>query len=125
MKTTARLAAAIATLITLLIIGTGLYHQIEGWNYIDSFYFTGITITTIGYGDLVPKTDVGKIVTVIFAMVGVGAALVALTTLAEDYFERRQLRFEKRFGDYLNKYKLSPYKIDLARFGLGNKNKKK
>ncbi len=123
MKTTARLVAAVATLITLLIIGTGLFHQIEKWNYIDSFYFTGITITTIGYGDLVPKTDVGKIVTVFFALIGVGAALVALTTLAEDYFERRQLRFEKRFGNYINKSKMSFYNIDLARFGIKNKKK--
>jgi len=30
----------------LLLIGIFVYHNMEGWNWIDSFYFTPITLTT-------------------------------------------------------------------------------
>ena len=39
---------------TLLTIGVGsvFYHFIENWSWIDSIYFSVITLTTVGYGDL-------------------------------------------------------------------------
>lgn len=40
-------------------------------SYWDSLYFTFITITTIGYGDIIPKTDIGRIVVIIDAVLGI------------------------------------------------------
>ncbi len=58
----------------LLFGGSTLYSSIEEWDYLDSLYFTVATVTTIGYGDFVPKTDVGKIFTLFFSFLGVGTA---------------------------------------------------
>lgn len=54
---------------------------IEGFSPVDSFYFCFITLATIGYGDLSPATDVGKLVTVIYSIAGLGimAALISST----------------------------------------------
>ncbi len=40
----------------LLIIGTFAYSYLEGWNYVDSFYFSVASLTSAGYGDLCPTT---------------------------------------------------------------------
>jgi voltage-gated potassium channel len=55
----------------LILAGTISYHFIEDWSLFDSLYFTIVTLTTIGYGDLTPKTDDGKLFTMVFALVGV------------------------------------------------------
>lgn len=46
--------------------GTVIYHFVEGWSWLDSLYFSVITLTTIGYGDFSPQTDLGKIFTLLY-----------------------------------------------------------
>ena len=71
-------------IITFLLIGTFSYHKLEGWNYMDSFYFSTITLTTIGYGELHPTNDTSKIFTIIFVLSGVGIFLFALTVISSN-----------------------------------------
>ena len=58
-----------------LTLGTITYHSIEGWTWLDSLYFSVITLTTIGFGDLAPATDIGKIFTIIYVFIGLGILL--------------------------------------------------
>lgn len=81
----------IMALIFLLIAGTIIYHSIEGWNYLDSIYFSVATVTTIGYGDFSPKTDAGKIFTIIFAFSGIGIAFYIMSSIGR-YLLRRQIK---------------------------------
>ena len=90
-----RIILAISTLILLFVIGIAFYTRVEGWRSVDAFYFTGVTITTIGYGDIAPKTDIGKIFTVFFALMGVSLTLFILATLAEHYFSREHVLINK------------------------------
>ena len=50
-------------IVILLSIGTVYYNYAEGWSYVDSFYFSTMTLTTIGYGDIAPTSDGAKIYT--------------------------------------------------------------
>ncbi len=60
--------------IVLLIIGsTAFYIETEHWSVIDALYFSVTTMATVGYGDLVPKTDVGKVFTMIYVFLSIGA----------------------------------------------------
>ncbi|CAN5184991.1 potassium channel family protein [soil metagenome] len=61
--------------ILLLFSGTVFYNQVEHWRIIDSFYFTVTTLSTVGFGDFAPKTDLGKIFTTIYILTGVGTLL--------------------------------------------------
>ncbi|NAT10592.1 two pore domain potassium channel family protein [ANME-1 cluster archaeon AG-394-G06] len=82
--------------ITVVTVGTVVFHLLEKWSWIDSLYFTIITLATIGYGDLVPTTPVGKLVTVIFVIVGVGIFLGFLNKMMERRVEQRERRLEAR-----------------------------
>jgi hypothetical protein len=55
----------------MIIIGATVYHLLEGWSWLDSFYFVVITLTTIGYGDLAPTTSLTKLITIFYALNGV------------------------------------------------------
>lgn len=60
----------------ILLIDAGVYHWLEGWDWIDSFYFVVITLTTIGYGDFTPTTPVTKLITIFY---GINGVIILLT----------------------------------------------
>ena len=64
-----RLLAIVA--FATLGVGTVFYRLIENLSWIDSFYFSTITLTTIGYGDISPQTDAGKLFTVFYVIIGI------------------------------------------------------
>ena len=66
-------------LVTMLIGSTLFYSGIEGWSKVDALYFSVMTMSTIGYGDLVPTTEYSKIFTIIFTFLSVGI-FVSLNT---------------------------------------------
>ena len=45
-------------------------------NFFDAFYWAACTLTTVGYGDLYPISDVGRVISIISSMVGI--AIIAL-----------------------------------------------
>ncbi len=75
--------------ILLLVIGSIFYHHQEGWTWVDSSYFSVITLTTVGYGDLHPQTDGGKIFTIVYIMIGIGILLSFLNIFGEKFIEHR------------------------------------
>lgn len=89
-----KIGSLFAILVVLLIIGTLVFHGLEQWSFVDSFYFTATTLTTIGYGDLTPSTDLSKIVTVVFALSGVTIFLYTLSVIATYYIKKGQ-QFEE------------------------------
>jgi voltage-gated potassium channel len=64
-------------------IGTAGYILIEGLSALDALYLTVITLTTVGYGDLVPQTTAGRLFTVLIILSGVGSALYLFTAGAQ------------------------------------------
>lgn len=74
---------------TLIIMGgSAVYHFVEGWSWIDSIYFSVITLTTIGYGDFAPQTDIGKLFTVVYIIIGLGMILTFINAVYEHYNNR-------------------------------------
>ena len=81
---------AFAIMVFLIFLSGGIfaYSSIEGWRYIDSAYFTIATVTTIGYGDIVPQTDIGKIFTMFFSFFGIGMAFYFFTLFGKYIYKK-------------------------------------
>ena len=67
--------------ISLLLGGTVFYVLWEGWTVVDALYFCAMSLATVGYGDVVPETDVGKIFTVVYVLGGIGTLVVFFTSV--------------------------------------------
>lgn len=69
--------------IALSMIGTAtvFYRFVEDLRWLDSVYFSVITISTVGYGDISPETAAGKIFTMIYVVVGIGVFVAAVSTI--------------------------------------------
>ena len=73
------------TSVIILFSGTMFYHHLEGWTYIDSLYFSVITLTTVGYGDFSPQTTEGKLFTIFYIFIGLGMILSFLHTVFDHF----------------------------------------
>ena len=63
------LLIAFSLLIIILLTGITGYHIIEGWGFLDSFYMTVISITTVGFREVYPLSSPGKAFTIILILV--------------------------------------------------------
>jgi hypothetical protein len=83
-------------LIGLLATGTVFYTIVEGWDPLDSLYFSVISLATVGYGDFTPTTDIGKIFTIFFVLAGVGVLVVFVSEVARQTISRTDRVVEER-----------------------------
>ncbi len=74
---------------TLIFVATVVYHFVEGWSLLDSVYFSVMTISTVGYGDITPVTAFGKIFTILYVLCGLGVFVAAATAIAESLLKAK------------------------------------
>lgn len=82
--------------LSVLAIGVVFYRHVENWSWVDSLYFCVITLATVGYGDLTPTTDIGKLFTVFYVVIGIGIFAASANYLIKRAAMRR---FGKRHVD--------------------------
>jgi len=76
-------AHALLLTTTVVIAGGSLFYMlVEGWSVLDALYFSVVTLATIGYGDLTPTTDVAKLFTIFYVLIGIGLVASTVATLA-------------------------------------------
>ncbi|MCF3594291.1 potassium channel family protein [Rhodobacteraceae bacterium LMO-12] len=80
----------ITSLVLVIVIGTVFFHLVEGWSWVDSYFFSVITLSTVGYGSLVPATAAGKIFTTIFIFIGLGIFAIAIQQFGVYMVRKRQ-----------------------------------
>jgi voltage-gated potassium channel len=75
-----RIVLVLALLVFVILIGTLGFNLIEGWPLFDSFYMTLTTIATIGYGEIHPLSNSGRLFNSIVIVLGVGVAAYTFMT---------------------------------------------
>lgn len=85
-----QLITAISALLGLIVLGTVVYHMLEKWSWTISFYFSVCTLTTVGYGDFYPTTEIARLFTAAYVLVGVTIAFGTFGLLGASYLRRSQ-----------------------------------
>ena len=88
----------IVALVGIAVVGVGTvtYRILEDWSWVDSFYFSVITLTTVGYGDFAPTTDASKLFTVLYLVVGISLLGASLNEMGKRRRRRIELRRARR-----------------------------
>jgi len=94
-----RLITALILLAIVIEIGTIGYILIEKWGAVDSLYMTIITIATVGYMEVNPLSQTGRIFTIFLIIFGIGTLTFGISTLTaflvegelSEIFRRRKM----------------------------------
>src|SRR6266851_4148842 len=105
-----------AVLLGLVILyGIGGYTLIEGWNLLDAFYMTIITISTVGYSELHSLSTAGRLFTSTLIVVGVGTMLYGFGVFAETLTDgafvkyRRERQLERALNQLTDHFIICGY----------------
>jgi voltage-gated potassium channel len=96
MTKTRNLIFATIMLILIISMGTVGYMILEKWNFLDSLYMTVITLTTVGFGEIHPVSDQGRILTMTILVSGLGVVGYLVGTLTQILVEGQLLRIMGR-----------------------------
>ena len=111
-----RIRDAVIAVVVAITMGTLGFHLIEGWSILDSLYVTAQTVTTVGFGDVTPKSSHGRIFATAFMLVGVGVVLYALTTTVQSIV---QSELVAAFGQRRRSRKMSKLRNHFIICGAG------
>ena len=100
----------------IIVIGSYVIFSVESQHpdsqinsMLDAIWWTVSTVTTVGYGDIVPVTDAGKIVAIFFMFFGIGVLAIFLSVLGTMFYKRR---FEKEEKDISHAQRLILDRMD-------------
>ena len=108
-RTLFRIRNAIIALVFAIVFGTIGFALIEDWPLSQSLYVTVQTLTTVGYGDVPPRTAAGRGFAVIIMLIGVGGVALAASTIVQSvvqselvstFGQRRQSKRMSKLRDH-------------------------
>ena len=90
--------------ILIIVVLALIIGKMEGWTRFDAVYFAFITATTVGFGDLNPKTRLSRFLSIVIAMLGLifTGIIIAIAIHAADYAFKHSPGFTeaiRKFGE--------------------------
>lgn len=77
------------TIICIIFVGAGFFSIAEKVSYTESIWWSIATITTVGYGDIVPKTIWGRVIASITMFFGIGFISMLTSTLTTHFRNKK------------------------------------
>lgn len=106
----------------LLLLGMVSFKYLENTSFCEAFYWTAVSITTVGYGDVYPTTDAGKLFACAFLLIGCVLMAKALADIAALPLEIRRERLEQQvleqYGEDLDPDEFQEILQSFVKLGL-------
>ncbi|MBT4290440.1 MAG: response regulator [Deltaproteobacteria bacterium] len=83
-----RVFTALSLLLTIITFGTVGYVLIENYTVVEAFYMVIISITTVGFGEVKPLSDIGRLFTAVLILIGIGSIGFIGTSIVESVIQR-------------------------------------
>ncbi|CAM9262395.1 unnamed protein product, partial [Ectocarpus fasciculatus] len=69
-KANSKALYSVICILTIVLLGSAVISAVETWPFIDAVYWAIVTITTVGYGDITPKTASGRAFCIVYILLG-------------------------------------------------------
>ena len=95
---------AIAIVFIYIFLGALMYRQWENWTYLEAFYFIFISVSTIGFGDVLPEHPNYFLVSSLYVFIGLALVSMVINVLIEffsktlDEAKRKMEQVSKTIG---------------------------
>lgn len=83
-----RVFTALTLLLVIITFGTSGYVLIENYTAVEAFYMVIISITTVGFGEVKPLSDIGRLFTAVLILIGIGSIGFIGTSIVESVIQR-------------------------------------
>ena len=88
----------LATIMTI-IVGSFAMSYLEGLSAVDAAYFSVVSLTTVGFGDISPETTGGKIFVMGYLLVGIGILAAFVNNVLRFAVARRVIKYSQEDGN--------------------------
>lgn len=86
----------LAVLAIVFLIGVLGFMAVEGLSPLDSVYYVVVTVATVGYGDITPRTAAGKVLGIFIIIAGFGSFVAVFANVVENLVDRSEARNRRR-----------------------------
>ena len=92
------------TVVIIAIISSSLaFYFIDGMSFINSVWYVLVTLTTVGYGDVVPKTATGRIIGLILIIIGILLFSMLTAAISSIYTKKIDNKSKKDLDERLKR----------------------
>ena len=105
------LRAPIVLIQTVFMVGTLGYYYIDDFTVINALYQTGITFTTVGFGEIQPISDMGKLFTIVLIILGFACFSFFIAVVVETASNKTLFKLVKEIRMLYNVQRLSDHYI--------------
>ncbi len=115
-----KLLPPLVLLFFLMLFGTVGYHNIEGYNFLDAWYMTVITISSVGFQEVRPLSEAGRLFTIFLILINVGLFTYFISLLSRYFFD---FEFIKNYKLYKMEKKIQQLQGHVIICGFGRNGK--
>jgi voltage-gated potassium channel len=92
------LFSALLLLVGLMLAGSAGYMLIEKYNFLEAFYMTVITIASVGFSEVKPLSNDGRVFTIFLILINLGLFTYFITWLSRYFFDPEFIKKYKKIN---------------------------